>query len=249
MLFDLKKREDKYLLFIASFLFLIWAIDTLGKLIFSTYVSAFWFCTLSILIVVLLILLRNPSLLLGFLSVSIVIQGIWLVDILALVFLGKDIFGTSYYLFVPGISNMEVFTTMRHFFLIPLEIFAFIFMKRLPKNFFNIFLAILIVTSAFLGVSLLFGSQENVNYIYGLTFNPGLTFSNYPLFFFTYLSFIVISGTIVAYVLYRLVKRYKRVFELKHIQIYFWIVFVLCFALALKVSLFVFNVRKTMGFV
>lgn len=247
MLFDLKRREDRYLLFIASFLFLLWLIDFLTKIIFSTYTDVFWFCSLSLLIASIVIFTRNATLLVGFLSVSIALQGIWLIDILSLVFMGKDIFGTSFYLFLPNISEMEVYTTMKHFFMIPLEFFAFLFMKKLPRKFFNVILATFLFTLGFLLISLIFGSELNINYVYYPTFDLGFTLNNYAEFFFIYLGFIVISGSLIAYILYEIFGRYKELFYIKHIRTYFWIVFILCFILALKVSLFVFNTRKNTG--
>jgi|TARA_Y100000310_G_scaffold331646_1_gene405612 hypothetical protein len=240
---NFKNYKEKYLFFIALFLFLFWVFDSIVTLIFSTPLRLFWFCSLSLLIVAILILIKKSDILLGFLSVSLIFQGIWIIDILSWVFLGKNIFWTSSYLFLPEFPKMEIFSTMKHFFMIPLEFFAFIFMSKLPKNFYNVVLNIFLFSLGFLGLSLIFGPENNINYVYYLPFRFYSIFPNYLIFFLSYLLFVIVSGSLIGYLIYSIFKKHKRLFNLKSLKLYFWIILILCFIIALKIISFILDIR------
>jgi len=230
-----------YIAFIFLFMFIY---NSFTLSIFSTPARLFWFCNLALLFIATSIFIKSPSMLLSFISLSFILQGIWISDILSLTFFNKNIFGTSYYLFLPQYGNIfEIFATAVHFFMIPLEIFAFILMKKLPKKFSKVIFSIFLFGLSILGVSLIFGPERNINYVYSIPFHLWFNISDNLIFFLSYLSFLTISSSLIGLVIYFIFKKYKKLFNLKYLKLYFWIILGFCFLLTIKVIFFILKTR------
>jgi hypothetical protein len=246
MPFDFKQNpEDKNLALIAGIMLLMWWVDAIVKLFYGKIIGLFWFCSISMLIAAFFVVYKKSDMLLAFLSASIILQGIWLIDALALAFFQMDIFGTSYYMFLPHFHIPETFTTMKHFFLIPLELFAFIHMKNLPSLIKTI-KYISLFTIIFLISSLLLGPIKNINYVYKPVFGLGFFSSNgFIIYFMAYFAFLIIASSLIAAMICLVFKKYSGLFKIKNLKSYFWTGLILCFILALKVSLYVlrFQIR------
>ena len=243
---NFKNYKEKYLFFIALFFLFAFIFNSIVIIIFSTSIRLFWFCNISLLFVAIAILIRSSNILLAFLSMSFILQGIWISDILSLTFLGEKIFGTSYYLFLPQYGGFENLTTAIHFFMIPLEFFAFILMRRLPEKFSIVILNIFLFSLSFLGISLIFGPERNINYVYSIPFSIGINFPNFSIFFLIYLLFITIFGGLVGYLIYSIFKKYNELFDLKNLRLYFWIILIFCLILSLKITSFILKTRETL---
>jgi hypothetical protein len=241
MPFDFNKKEEKYLAIIAGILFFMWGIDLITKLIAGKIIGWFWFCSLSLLIATIVILHKKPNMLLAFLSVSIILQGMWIIDVLGISFFGNNVFGTGYYLLDSTFSKAEIVTTMRHFFLIPLELFAFVFLNRVPKRLIKVIKYIVLFSLGFLLISLPFGPIINLNFVYSPPFNLPLPSHIY---FFVYFFFLIITGSIITYLICAFFNRYPGLFNLKHLRKYFWVVLLALALLSIKVGL---NILKIKG--
>jgi len=244
MPFNLNLQNEKYLAFIAAVLYLMWFADVFLKLAKGKIYGFFLFCSLSLLITCIVIINKNPTLLLVFLSASIITQSIWMTDLLVYVFLKKSIFNTVGYIFLLDYSKIEVITTIRHFFIIPLELFAFVFMKKLPKNFKKFVLYVSLSVLGFLIPSLFLGAKNNINYVYAPPFEVSAFLNIGVVYFFAYVFFLIISISLVGALILFLVKKYKKLFNYQKVKIYFWIVLILVFLLALKVSLVILKIKK-----
>tara|TARA_Y100000034_G_scaffold39576_1_gene48842 strand:- start:70 stop:813 length:744 start_codon:yes stop_codon:yes gene_type:complete len=243
---NFKNYRDKYLFWIALFFLFAFIFNSIVISISSTPIRLFWFCNISLLFVAIAIFIRSPNILLAFLSMSLILQGIWISDILSLAFFGENIFGTSYYLFLSQYGGFENLITAIHFFIIPLEFFAFVFMNKLPRKFSTIVLNIFLFSLGFLGISLIFGPERNINYIYSIPFNFEFIFPNHLTFFFRYLLFIIIFASFIGYLIYSIFKKYRRLFNIKNLKLYFWIILIFCFILALKITSFILKTRETL---
>ncbi|MBW2981358.1 hypothetical protein KY343_00630 [Candidatus Woesearchaeota archaeon] len=243
MAFNFKNQNDIYLAFIAVILYLMWFIDVFIKLLAGKVYGLFLFCSLSLLIVCIIIINKSQTLLLVFLSASIVIQGIWITDLLINVLFTKtSILGASEYIFKSNFSKLEILSTMRHFFIVPLEFFALLFLKKLPKNFNKFFLYLFISISFFLIPSLFFGAEENMNYVYAPSFEVNSFFSNPVIYFISFFVFLIVSSSLIGILFYKILNN-KKIFSLKHIKIYFWITLILVLLVSIKISIMIINLR------
>lgn len=150
-----------------------------------------WMCYLSLLLIGISILRRNPVLLVSQLNILTIPLLLWTIDFFALVIYKSSFFGIVDYFFKENL--LARFISFQHVFTLPLSYYALSKMKKSPrhKNIWLISFFQLVII--FIIVHLLTQPSENVNCVYYSCINVVFG-SYYPVLWFI-LGLIMVAGT------------------------------------------------------
>lgn len=149
-----------------------------------------WFCSISIFILALGMILKNAMLLNSFLSISLLVQPFWILDYVWLTFFNVPLNGVSSFVFRPGYTLEQFIINARHMYMIPFGLFCVFTISQKNKRSYFFIPAFIILL---LGSTYLFTPREsNLN----CAFEPCLDMfkmRGLPYFFLYTIIIIVVS--------------------------------------------------------
>jgi len=196
----LKIKFDFFTIF--GVVFLAWGFfDLLLKIVkygFKEY-DFMWFCSIILFGLGFGLLLKNPVLMNWFLSIALVVQPIWVLDYLWVVFFGYPLNNNAYYIFQPTHAPIEFFNSLRHLLMLPFGFYGWYLLKEKGKNAWILVAASIIFVMVF---SLLFTNPiNNINCV----FEPCTKMLDFGLpqniYFIIFLLVIIVSSVVVSFVL------------------------------------------------
>ena len=167
-----------------------------------------WFCNISLFILALGLLMDSRVLINFFLAASIVVQPVWILDLLWQLLYNVPLNGTASYVFDQQTLLPEVITTLKHLFAIPLGFFsAFRYSSPSKKSYYFI-IAFGII---FLGLTgILSPENANLNCMGSPCFNvPGIDGKS-PLYPYYFASAMILSVIAANFILNLSLKAYRR---------------------------------------
>jgi hypothetical protein len=123
-----------------------------------------WFCNLALMGTAYGLLRKHRGWLIGFLSISCYTQIFWILDNLARVFIGENLFGLVEFMYHPGLPVDEFLLSHYHYVTIPATLWALVHLPAQPSNALKL---ISIFNPVIFGVSyFFFPKEQNVNCIH-----------------------------------------------------------------------------------
>ncbi len=124
---------DKKRFYIFGFIFFLLGLITfLSKLRFYGEGDFLWFCYLSFFLLSFGFLFRSPGMLVSFLSIAVIGQGIWILSIYSSVLFSFPIFINPYF-FDKGEALIDFLIGVSHFFMIPFALLGLYWIKKPSK--------------------------------------------------------------------------------------------------------------------
>lgn len=104
----------------------------LGFQYYNNY-NFLWFCSISMLLLAIGLLLMYSPIIWGFLYVAVVVHGLWFIDFLLYIVSGYSV-GFVGYLFDYNISPVEYFNALRHMIMVPISIIGLVLIGYLSQS-------------------------------------------------------------------------------------------------------------------
>ena len=140
-----------------------WAFDLILKVwLYRGELDFLWICSINLLLLGYALYRRNGFLLQAFLSISLIVQSVWIIDYVGIAFLGHPTNYNADYVFTE--SWIEFLNSQRHLFMIPVALFGWMsFGKPEPKNWRFV---VLYLFAILLVVRLMTAPEYNINCVY-----------------------------------------------------------------------------------
>lgn len=172
---------------IIGMIFLIFGIGAILNSIFiikSTSILI-WFCHPALILLGVGFIIENKDLIQSQLNILTFPLIFWTLDFLQFIFTKQSIFGIEYFFFNQTPITSRIITS-QHLFTIPLSLWGLKYLNSKNKKAIKLSLITILIL---LVVSLFFGSQKNINFVYNFM---GLTFKYYQLFWVLVVSLIIL---------------------------------------------------------
>lgn len=200
---------------IISFIFLFYGtLAIIYSLYNLRYEWLFWFCYMGMILIGIGGLRKNIFLIVSQINILLIPLVFWNLDFIINIFSGKNYFGIVDYFF----EEMTIFSRMislEHFFLIPLSFFLiYLILKIKQSNLEKIKLSWIIsliqISLVFLVMHLLKATNENINCIKENCYSFVPILINYYLqWFLFYVALIIISNSIICFLLSKFINKKK----------------------------------------
>lgn len=158
-------------------LFALWLFDLYLKI--SRYglksYDYVWICSLTLIFLSVGLIRRSSLLITSVFSIILVVQSVWILDYLWIIYFGYPVNGNAEYLFQTGYPIDEFLNSLRHLFIIPIGFYGWLMLRKPAKKAW-------VLTSAFVFSALIFSyfftdPKINLNCV----FRPCISFLKFGL--------------------------------------------------------------------
>jgi len=177
---DLKRRTKIYenlILNLIGVLFLGLGIAAiLNSLHIRNPMQVFWMCYLSLLLMGIGILTRNPFLVMSQVYILAIPVFIWDIDFLYQLIIGQPLFGLTDYFFYERALNLGKVISLQHLFSVPLAIYSVYIIGRKRNDAWK--WSFIQITLIYLAVTLFTAREKNINCVFDpcINFYSGLPY-------------------------------------------------------------------------
>lgn len=166
-----------------------------------------WFCSFTLFVLGIGMILRNEILLNSFLAISLIVQPFWILDYAWLSFFNAPLNGLSSFVFRPGYPLINFLLNARHLYMIPFGLYAVLAVSRKNKG---SYFFIPFSTAALLVCTYLFAKKNsNLNCVFKpcIAIMNGLSGFTY---FLVFVAAIIILSTADNFIINAILEKFRK---------------------------------------